>query len=37
MSIGVYGSRTLASVSLDDVDILYSFSPNRENIGDVQF
>jgi hypothetical protein len=36
MSIGVYGSRTLASVSLDDVDILYSFSPNRENIGDVQ-
>jgi hypothetical protein len=36
MAVGIYGSRTLANVTLDDVDILYSYSPNRESVGDVQ-
>lgn len=36
MSIGIYGNVKLADISFDDVDILYAFSPSREQIGDVQ-
>jgi len=37
MSIGIFGTKKLSDVSADDVDILYSFSPSREQIGDVVF
>jgi hypothetical protein len=37
MSVGVYGTKKLADVSFLDVDILYSYSPTREEIGDVTF
>lgn len=36
MAVGIFGSRILASISVDDVDVLYAYSPSRENIGDVQ-
>ncbi len=36
MAIGVFGSRSLASVTFDDVDILFAYSPSRESIGDIQ-
>lgn len=36
MAVGIYGVNKLADVSIDDVDILYAFSPSREEIGDVQ-
>lgn len=36
MSIGIYGNVKLADISFDDVDILYAFSPSREQVGDVQ-
>ena len=35
MAIGIYGTKKLADVNIDDVDILYSYSPSRESIGDV--
>jgi len=35
MAIGIYGTKKLADVNIDDVDILYSFSPSRESIGDT--
>lgn len=37
MSVGVYGSRRSANPSGNDVDILYAFSPSREELGDLQF
>lgn len=36
MAVGIFGSIKNADVSVDDVDILYAFSPSREQIGDVQ-
>lgn len=36
MAVGLYGVNKLADVTIDDVDILYAFSPSREEIGDVQ-
>lgn len=36
MSVGFYGSKKLASCDFNDVDILYSYSPNRETLGNVQ-
>jgi hypothetical protein len=36
MAVGLYGVNKLADVSIDDVDILYAYSPSREEIGDVQ-
>ncbi len=36
MAVGLYGINKLADVSIDDVDILYAYSPSREEIGDVQ-
>ena len=37
MSIGIFGTKMLASVGVNDVDILYAFSPSREQLGDVTF
>jgi len=37
MSVGIYGTKKLADVTSDDIDILYAFSPNRESLGDVNF
>lgn len=37
MAVGLYGVNKLADVTIDDVDILYAYSPSREEIGDVQF
>lgn len=33
MAIGVYGTIRAADVSVDDIDIYYSYTPNRESIG----
>ena len=37
MSIGIFGTKMLASVSVDDVDILYAFNASKEVIGDTAF
>lgn len=37
MALGVYGSKTLSDVSIDEVDILFAFSPSREELGEVEF
>lgn len=36
MAVGFYGNVKLADVDFNDVDIFYSFSPNRETLGDAQ-
>lgn len=36
MAVGIYGINKLADITIDDVDILYAYSPSREDIGDVQ-
>ncbi len=36
MAVGVFGTKKLADISFDDVDILFAYSPSRESIGDVQ-
>lgn len=36
MAVGIFGSKKLADVSFDDVDILYAFSPSRESLGDTE-
>lgn len=35
MSLGVFGSKKLADVTKDDVDILYAFSPSQEAAGNL--
>lgn len=35
MAVGIYGVNKLADITIDDVDILYAYSPSREEIGDV--
>ena len=37
MAVGTYGSVKLADVDFNDVDVLYSYSPDRESLGDVEF
>lgn len=37
MSVGIYGNRRLSDCSYNDVDILYAYSPSREELGDTQF
>lgn len=37
MSVGLYGNKRLASIDFNDVDILYAYSPSREQLGDTQF
>jgi hypothetical protein len=36
MAIGIYGTKKLADVDYNDLDILYAFSPDRETITDNQ-
>lgn len=36
MAVGIYGSKKLADCDFNDVDILYSFSPTRDELGDFQ-
>lgn len=37
MAVGLYGTKKLADVTAEDVDILYAFSPTREQIGEATF
>jgi hypothetical protein len=37
MSIGIFGTKKLADVTVDDVDILYAFNASREVLGDTTF
>lgn len=37
MAVGIYGTKKLASVDFNDVDILYAYSASREVVGDLQF
>jgi hypothetical protein len=37
MAVGIYGTKTMANISSDDVDILYSFAASREQLGDLSF
>jgi hypothetical protein len=37
MSIGIFGTKKLADVTVDDVDILYAFNASKEVIGDTAF
>ena len=36
MAVGFYGNVKLADCDFNDIDIFYSFSPNRETLGDAQ-
>lgn len=35
MALGIYGTKIPASVGVDDIDVLYAFSPTREELGDL--
>lgn len=35
MSLGVFGSKKLADVNSSDIDILYSYSPSKEQVGNL--
>lgn len=35
MSVGIYGTKKLADITSDDVDVLYAYSPSREDLGEV--
>lgn len=35
MSLGVFGSKKLADITKNDVDILYSYSPTKEEVGNL--
>lgn len=37
MAVGTYGTVKTADCDFNDVDVLYSYSPNRETLGDIQF
>lgn len=37
MAVGTYGSVKLADADFNDVDVLYSYSLDRETLGDTQF
>jgi len=37
MSVGIYGTKKLADVNSEDVDVLYAYSPSREELGEVTF
>lgn len=36
MAVGIYGTKKLADVSVDDVDMLYAYSASREVVGDLE-
>jgi hypothetical protein len=35
MAVGIYGSKKLADVDFNDVDILFAYSPSRETLGET--
>lgn len=35
MAVGIYGTKKLADSTADDADVLFAFSPTREQIGEV--
>jgi hypothetical protein len=37
MSVGIYGTKKLADVNSEDVDVLFAYSPSREELGEVTF
>jgi hypothetical protein len=37
MAVGTYGTVKLADADFNDVDVLYSYSPDRESLGDTEF
>lgn len=37
MSVGIYGTKKLADINSEDVDVLFAYSPSREEIGEVNF
>jgi hypothetical protein len=37
MAVGTYGTVKMADCDFNDVDVLYSYSPNRESLGDIEF
>lgn len=37
MSVGIYGTKKLADITAEDADVLYAYSPSREELGDVTF
>jgi len=37
MAVGIYGAVKTADCDFNDVDVLYSYSANRETLGDTQF
>ncbi len=37
MSVGSFGNRQLSSVNYNNVDILYTYSATRQDVGDLQF
>ena len=36
MSVGFYGSKRLADADFNDFDILYSYNPNNQSVGDLE-
>ena len=36
MSVGLYGTRKLSDATFDDVDILFAFNPNQQQLGDLE-
>ena len=36
MSVGEFGNVQLSSVSVNEVDVLYAFSPTRSELGDIE-
>lgn len=36
MAVGIYGTKKLADVDFNDVDVLYAYSPTRESVTDNQ-
>ena len=37
MAVGIYGTKKLADITAEDADILFAFSPTREQIGEATF
>lgn len=35
MALGIYGTKIPASVGINDIDVLFAFSPTREELGDL--
>ena len=37
MAVGLYGTKKLADITAEDADILFAFSPTREQVGEATF